>query len=244
MANSTAATSDAIAELPLARKLVLAGLLVSFTGTWVLGEIMIVRNTQMADGEPGLACSDVVAQFDRGYGSLLQAFVENDMRVHTRSREEVEIVSTWARDGGGREGYDARVAKILDERCVGCHTPRGDASFRPLETFEQAQAAALAPSAPSFAKQLLTSKVHLVGIGLMIGAVATMFTRSRLGRGRAGAFIVATAFLGLFADFASWWLMRVDTGFAWGRLIGHGAMALGFACMCLAVARDLTRKQE
>ncbi len=35
-------------------------------------------------------------------------------------------------------------------------------------------------------------------------------------------------------DFGSWWLMRIDLGFAWGRMVGNGMMSAAFAWMVVA----------
>ncbi len=233
--------TEPLSSLPPERKLVIVALVIACAVTWFIGEVMIWRSAEMADGKPGLSVEDLRQQFTRGYDSQLQAFVENDMRPHLRDAEEVAIISSWANDGGGKAGYPP-VEKVIQARCVGCHTPRGEAAFRPLETYDQVQAAATARSAPALSRQLLVSKVHLVGIGGII-AIMSFFLSGAVFPRRGKQWWVAAAFTGLFLDFGCWWLMRVNLDFVWGRVIGHGLMFFAFAGLVMFVLHGLFTKR-
>ena len=137
----------------------------------------------------------------------------------------MSVLAGWAREGAGREEYDRSVASLLDDRCVRCHNAIGQASFRRLDRYELVAAAVRAPSAPSITQQLLVTKVHLAGIGLLLALAIGICWLAGVSTTQI-ALTTWTGFGGLLVDFGSWWLMRVDLSFAWGRVLGNLLLAV------------------
>jgi hypothetical protein len=232
-----------LSTLPQDRKVIIAGLLVVFTTTWAVGLSMVIRDNHMADGDPMLSVQDLQLRFTGGYTSLLQAQVEGGMRQHLENGQQVALIASWARAGGGQQGYRQDVGALIGERCGRCHQPGGEASFRPLQTFVQVQAAVEERPRPSVSRQLLVTKVHLAGLGLLLGMSAWLFSAAGLTR-RVRTLVISLAFAGLFLDFASWWLMRLDLSFGWGRVLGNALMSSMFLIMVTTVAVALVRSQS
>lgn len=232
--------SDVEDERPY-RALVLC-LLICFVATWCVGEALIFHGNRHADRAPGLSVMDLQEKFTGGHGSLLEAQVQGAMRQYLDSAAEVALLTAWAQLGASEVRYRQDVAALIEERCVRCHRRGGQAAFRPLTTYAEARATALAPPAPPVAQQMLVTKVHVVGIGLILAATSFFFIRfvprqHRLGGSR--TFIICLAFFGLAADFSSWWLMRWDLNFAWGRVVGNVSMSFAFLLMVLATMNSL-----
>lgn|GEM_PF-2830282 len=220
---------------PILGRATTAALLLLFAVIWAAGEALVVHEYRFADGEPGLSLKDLELKFTGGYGSLLEARIHGEMRPYLQSPAELALLSNWARNGASETGYRQDVAQLLEERCVRCHRAGGQAAFMPLGTFRQAVVAAKARSVPPFAHQMIVTKIHLFGIGLMLAVVAALFLRATGRRGWAAALVV-TGYAGLAMDFGGWWLMRWDLSFAVCRVVGNVAATGAFAFMVVVVA--------
>ncbi len=220
-----------------------AAILILFSVVWAAGEALVVHEYRFADGDPGLSLKDLELKFTGGYGSLLEARVQNEMRQYLQTPAEIKLLTGWARSGASQAGYRQDVAALLDERCVRCHRAGGQAAFMPLGTFAEAERAAKAPSTPPIGRQLIVTKVHLFGIGSMLAVVAAMFLRTSGRRGWTALLVVA-AYTGLAMDFGGWWLMRVDLAFAVARIIGNTLATGAFGFMVLVVALKTARESH
>ncbi len=204
-------------------RVAMTGLLASFAAAYLMGIGLVYRDNHLADGEPALSVRDLRIRFTMDAKSLLEARVRGDMRQYLGDSGELAAILDWLRAGAPEEGYRQATAAIFDERCVRCHHAGGQASFRPLVSYPAVAAAAVAPPAPSFSHQLLVTKVHVAGIAVMVGIAAVAFGGAPVAPWLRG-FLPFAAFLGLACDFGSWWLMRLDPGFAWGRLAGNALL--------------------
>ncbi len=153
---------------PIEVRTLITALLVSCTATWAAGQLLLWRDYATADGDPGLSVEDMQVRFTGRTASLFEARVRGEMRPYLQNGEEMAELTAWAATGADRLTYDSRVAPVLEKRCTMCHKPAGQASFRPLTTFEEVRECVDAPPAPPLARQLLVTKVHLAGIGLLL----------------------------------------------------------------------------
>lgn len=218
-------------------------ILACFVVTWGLGEMLVFSTNRHADGDAMLSVADLQKRFTGGHKSLLEAQVSGPMRQYLDNGKEAATLIGWVRAGADEESYRQDVAALVDDRCVRCHRMGGEAAFRPLTSYADLRAASQAAPAPSFRGQLLVTKVHVVGLGLLLAVTALLFLRwpgpESLARWQSA--IVAAAFAGLLLDFGSWWLMRVDLAFAWGRLLGNTLMSGSFLWMCACAALGAIR---
>lgn len=206
--------------------------------TLATGEALVLRDNRTADGSPWLSARDLQLRFTGNASSLFEARVRDDMRQYLADGTELSQVLAWVNSGAGRERYTRDVAALLEERCARCHRLGGRASFRPLQTYEEVKATVDSAAAPSLSHQLLVTKVHLGGLGILLGATAALFSRTTL-PSRSKALLICGSFAGLFLDFGSWWLMRVDLGFAWGRVGSNLLLLVCFTIMCVASLWEL-----
>lgn len=227
-------------ELPGPLRLLLGSLLLALATTLVLGQALALRIARHLDGRPGISTTDLVLDFTGGFDSLLESQVHGDMRQFLGDRREVAALAAWAREGATQEGYLSTASQVLDERCVRCHKQGGRAAFRPLDTYERARAVALAPAVPSFSRQLLVTKIHVFGIGILLALLgaATMGTALP---GSTKMLIVGAGYAGMSLDFGSWWLMRLDTAFAAGRIAGNLVFTVSIGAMVVVCIVELAK---
>lgn len=207
--------------------------LTTVVGVVLLGQALIYRTERMADGQPGLSVRDLQMHFTGGYDSLFEARVKNEMRQYFANGTELAVVAAWSKNGAHREEYERDVVGVLDDRCVRCHSPNGQASFRRLDSYEATLDAVQAPSAPGWSRQILIMKIHLAGIGLLVSLVSAICWAAGAPQHQI-AWSTRMAFGGLFTDFGSWWLMRIDLVFAWGRVAGNILLLLSLAGLTVA----------
>ncbi|MFZ5470983.1 MAG: hypothetical protein ACOZIN_16265 [Myxococcota bacterium] len=224
-----------LSSLSTSLKVLVTCVVLTVVATVGLGEALIWRHNQAADGNPGLSVRDLQLAFTGGYSSLLVAQIHGPMRQHLTDAAEVGLLTSWVMNGATPEGYRQDVAALLDDRCVRCHHSSGAASFRLLDNYERARAAAMAPPTPSVARQLQVTKVHVIGVGLLCAIATFLFSASGISE-RIKTAAILMAFGGLAVDFGGWWLMRLDLGFAWLRPFGNAcfvASILGMSAMSL-----------
>jgi hypothetical protein len=224
-------------------KTLLTMAVIALAATWAIGEGLLVRNNRLQDKKPGVSIDDLKISFTGGYKSMFEARVKTDMRQYLANGDEVSVLASWAQGGGDRAEFSRGVSTLVNDRCTSCHAPGGKASFQPLTSYEEISALVKTPAAPSASQQLLVTKVHLAGIGLMLALLGLLFTKTAWAREYKGL-VILFAYLGLFADFGAWWLMRVDLRFAWGRVFGNSIMSLMFVAMCGAVLLELWKKDR
>lgn len=214
----------------------------ALVATWLIGEGLLIRNNHLHDRKPGISIDDLKIGFSGGYKSMFEARVKTDMRQYLANGDELAVLVAWANNGGDRQEFARDVSALINDRCTSCHSAGGRAAFQPLTSYEEIRPLVMMRSSPSASEQLLTTKVHLAGIGLMLALIGSLFSRTGWAREYKSMIIVA-AYLGLFVDFGAWWLMRVDLKFAWGRIFGNAVMSLMFAAMCAAVLAELWKKR-
>ena len=209
-------------------------LIVAVGLVWLSGELLLLRDYQLADGEPGLSIKDAQLRFTGNFQSLLEQHLQTDMRQYLQSSAELSTLLSWARAGATSAEFTVDVAPLLAERCARCHHPGGEAAFRPLSRYADLRAVAHAPPGPSPRRMLLVTKVHLFGLGLLLAVAALLFAQTPLPQGLKVA-LVSVGYCGLFMDFGAWWLMRVNLAFAWGRAAGN-ALFSGALVIILTVS--------
>lgn len=211
------------------RRTLVTAAIVVMCAVWIAGEVLLYRDTQMADRTPGLSIADIEQRFTGRFDSLFEKQVQGDMRRYVKDDDQLALLVGWARSGAGEALYRREIAAILDDRCVRCHKADGDAAFLPLDSFEKAVVTVHAKAAPPVRQQLIITKLHLFGIGAMLAAAGALFASARF---RFKSWIISAGFVGLALDFGSWWLMRSSLSFSYGRAVGHVLMAASFFLMC------------
>jgi hypothetical protein len=211
--------------------------------TLALGEALVLRMNRTADGGPFLSVLDLQLRFTGGYDSLFEARVRGEMRQYLDDAREVSLLAGWAREGGARSVWERSVGAVVEDRCVRCHNPAGQASFRRLDSYEAVLAAVHAPAAPTLGHQILVTKVHVAGIAVLLGTAAAICWLTSVPAIHL-VWAVRAGFGGMVLDFGSWWLMRLDLVFAWGRVFGNALFAVSLVWLAAAAGIALFRGRK
>jgi hypothetical protein len=207
-----------------------------------LGEWLLVRSYRMMDGSPGLSVTDLQMKFQQQSRSLFEARLRTDMREHLDEADLATLLS-WARSGAPEQEYQRAVAGVLDDRCVKCHKSGGTAGFRSLETLEAVRATIAAPPSPPFREMVTVTKIHLVGIGLLL-AVPTLVRPRSTAAARWQGTATWIAYGGLLLDFGAWWLMRLHLAFAALRGVGQVMLWAGFVVLTAGALYELWLRSD
>jgi hypothetical protein len=227
---------------PPARLLVTLYLLTVAAGL-AAGEFNVLASHAGADGKPGLSMEDLRRVFHGRPGwTLLGSKVDGgSMEKHVPVPSERRTLLAWAAGGAREEGFDA-ARKVLDLRCVRCHSPAGEKEGSPFADAREAGARydlvvryAGPDRGMSDAARATSTHAHLLGMGTMFLALGVVFLFTDTPRPvRAAA--VAAPFAGMAIDIGSWWLSILSPAFVWAVVAGGVLVAASAAVL---VARPL-----
>jgi hypothetical protein len=154
---------------------------------------------------------------------------------------ERKVILDWARSGAPREGFEA-VGRVLDLRCVRCHSAGGEKAESPFAEIREAGARydlvaryaepdrGMSPSA-----RATTTHAHLFSLSMLLGLLGFVFLFTNT-RPRTKTAAVVLPFAGMFLDVGCWWLALLSPAFVAGIVAGGALLAAG---VLVLVARPL-----
>lgn len=151
----------------------------------------------------------------------------------------------WVEAGAPREGWPA-VAPIFTgvETCGACHTPGGERSDLPFETYEQVLPLTVPGGGMALAPLLISAHNHLFGfsvLALLVGLGVAMSSAPR----RLQYALVALSFLGAVVDIAAWFLTRAHgSPFHYLVMAGGGLFGSGIAAGAAVILLDTLRARH
>jgi hypothetical protein len=139
-------------------------------------------------------------------------------------------ILNWIQDGAGREQFEADVAPILKQNCVGCHNPSGLMYLQPLDSYEAVQPITQVDRGEPVPIWARVAHTHLQAIGLVFFVVGGIFAGTSLGD-RTKTVVVVLPFVSLLADFGARFLARYHSGFVYLMMAAGAVGGLAFAAM-------------
>lgn len=226
-------------DLPLPQRVLATWFLVALAAGFGAAQLNLRLQHASADGEPGLAYSDVVATFHgTPESSLLVSKVSpgGSMSKHLPLAEDRRAITSWVKSGA-REAEFAPVAEVLGRRCVRCHNPAGEMRYVPFAPSREGQpefarVKPLAEPGPLMSEASLakSTHAHLFGMGTLFAVAGWLFLASDPPSWLRTAG-VSLPFAAMFLDIGCWWLARLHEGFAGGVLAGGALLALSFGVL-------------
>ena len=204
------------------------------------GEFNILASHADADGRPGLSMEDLRRTFHGRPGwTLLASKVDGgSMEKHAAVPSERKALLDWAKAGARREDFDA-ARKVMDLRCVKCHSPGGEKEESPFAEAREAGArwdlvAAYAKPdhGMSTAARTTTTHAHLFAMSTLYALLGAVFLLTNTRRG-VKAVAVSLPFLGMFVDIGSWWLALLSPAFVYTIMTGGAMVAAGTLVLVL-----------
>ncbi len=220
--------------LALPGRLLLTLFLLGASAGLAAGEFNVLASVGGADGSPGLSMEDLRRTFHGRPGwTLIASKVDGgSMEKHVPVPSERRAIVDWARGGARREEFDG-ARKVLDLRCVRCHSPGGEKEESPFAEAREAGARwdlvagyAKPDRGMSTAARATTTHAHLFAMSTLYALLGAAFLLTSTGRAVKAA-AVALPFAGMFVDVGSWWLAMLSPAFTWTIVLGGVMVAAG-----------------
>lgn len=205
-------------NLPTPVKVLFSGyLLVIGVGLCMAG-LQIMLTHGMADGKIGLSKDDIVYSYygDRS-GSRLEGMLNGAMKDKAPPEVRLDIIK-WAREGAPESEWEPHFKQVFAQHCVMCHSNvPGIPNFT---HFDEVKKVAKVNEGASIESLTRVSHIHLFGIAFIFFFMSLIFSFAVNVPRKLKILAIAFPFAFLILDVLSWWLTKLNPGFAWLTIIG------------------------
>lgn len=205
-------------NLPTPIKALFAGyLLVIGVGLCMAG-LQILLTHGMADGKVGLSVDDIVySYYGNRSGSKLESMLNGAMKDKAPAEVRLDIIK-WAEEGAPEGKWESHFKDVFAKNCVMCHsTVPGIPDFTKLEEVKKVAAIDKGATIQSLTR---LSHIHLFGIAFIFFFMGFIFSFAVNVPRTLKVLAIAFPFGFLIVDVLSWWLTKLNPGFAWFTIIG------------------------
>ena len=205
-------------NLPAPLKALFAGYLLAIGIGLLMAGLQITLTHGMADGKLGLSKNDIVYSYygDRS-GSTLEGKLNGSMKDKAPPEVRNEIIK-WARDGAPKAEWDARIKEVFANNCVACHS--NVPNIPNFNNYEEVQKVAATTTGASVQSLTRVSHIHLFGISFIFFFIGFIFSFAVGVPKKWKILAIAFPFGFLIIDILSWWLTKLNPGFAYFTIIG------------------------
>lgn len=187
------------------------------------------------DGKSGLSAMDLVIAYSGSHADTrLEAALKGPMKDRLPEQER-EIIFDWintsgriAHRGGGEAEYNKTVKPIVEKRCLACHGGHNP-HIPNLSTFADISGVVEMDTGMDIFSLIRISHIHLFGLTFIFFITSSIFVKASIRTFWFKCAVIATPFITILLDIASWYLTKLFTGFAWVVMIGGVVMGLTFA---------------
>jgi hypothetical protein len=216
-------------NLPAPLKALFAGyLLVIGVGLCMAG-LQILMTHGMADGKLGLSKDDVVYSYygDRS-GTRLESMLNGSMKDKAPAEVRLEIIK-WAREGAPEAEWEPRFKGVFAQHCIACH---GNIPGIPnFNNYEEVHKLASVNKGASIESLTRVSHIHLFGIAFIFFFMSFIFSFAVNVPKALKITAIIFPFAYLILDVLSWWLTKLNPGFAWLTIISGVGYSLASTFM-------------
>ncbi|HEY8119536.1 MAG TPA: elongation factor-1 alpha [Methylophilaceae bacterium] len=205
-------------NLPTPLKALFAGyLLVIGVGLCMAG-LQIMLTHGMADGKPGLSVDDIVySYYGNRSGSKLEIMLNGAMKDKAPAETRLDIIK-WAEEGAPEAKWEPHFKGVFEQNCVMCHSKvPGIPDFT---KFEEVKKVAAIDEGASIQSLTRVSHIHLFGIAFIFFFMGFIFSFAVNVPKVLKIVAIGFPFGFLILDVLSWWLTKLNPGFAWLTIIG------------------------
>jgi cytochrome c5 len=215
-------------EFPFSLRTLFTATLITLGFGYVFAMIQVYTTHAGLDGNPGINAADIaIAYSGNANSNRLQVALTGAMSANAPSKERRAIID-WAADGANQAQFEAEIKPIVDNRCMRCHD--GKEPGAPLfTTFEQFAAFAKPDTGMSLDTLVRVSHIHLFGMTFIFFILGMIFSHAYVRPVWFKSLVIAVPFLTMITDIGSWYLTKLNPGFAWIIIISGGLMGLSFA---------------
>jgi hypothetical protein len=217
--------------LPMSLRVLFTMVLLVFGVGYLMAMIQVWESHAGKDGNPMLTAKDLMISYSGNKeGTKLETALRGPM-AEMLPAEKKTIVFDWLHKKAPKEEFDAKINPILQEHCVACHNPGANPHLPDLTKYEGVAKVAAADTGMNIATLVRVSHIHLFSITFIFFIVGFIFSHAYVRPALLKCILIATPFVVLMTDVASWYLTKVWEGFAWMVIISGAFMGMAFATM-------------
>lgn len=217
-------------EYPPSLRVLFSGALIVLGIAYMFAMIQTYVSHAARDGSPGLSVQDLIIAYSGSKeGSRLEAALQGPM-IDMVDPEDAARISAWIHTGAEDAGYQDTVQPILEDNCYACHD--GSNPHLPnLTNIDVVQELTAVDTGASVYTLVRVSHIHLFGITFIFFIMGHIFSHALVRPIWLKCVVVGVPFLAIVLDIGSWYLTKLNPGFAWVIYLGGIGMALSFAFM-------------
>lgn len=222
-------------DFPLSLRTLFTATLIVLGIGYLFAMINIYNTHAGRDGRPGLSTQDIaIAYSGSKEATKLEGALMGPMSGMLPAEERAAI-TTWIHRGLDKREYDTQIGPLLEKRCVACHDG-SNPHIPSLVEYEEVLHTTELDTGMGFSTLIRVSHIHMFGMTFIFFVMGVIFSNASMKRLWLKSAIIAVPFIGIILDIFSWYLTKLNTGFAW-VVIGGGAI-MG-ACFAFQAAISL-----
>ncbi|MHA1569785.1 MAG: hypothetical protein ACTSXZ_09965 [Alphaproteobacteria bacterium] len=217
-------------DFPLSMRALYTGALLVLGIGYLFAMLHTYNSHAGRDGLPGLSVHDLmIAYSGNKEDSRIEAALKGPM-AEMLPADEKNVFMAWVRGGAREDVFDAKLAPVIQKRCLACHDG-GNPHIANLDGYKNVAAFAELDTGADIFTLVRVSHIHLFGITFIFFIVGLIFTHAFIRPVWFKALVIVAPFVAIILDIASWYLTKLFTPFAWIVLLSGAIMGMCFAYM-------------
>lgn len=214
-------------EFPLSMRVLFTATLLTLGIGYLFGMLHIFNTHAGRDGEAGLSTRDLaIAYSGSDEATRLEAALLGPMSAMLPADEQ-GIIFGWSRTGATEREYQARVAPIIEKRCLSCHDGSNPHIY-PLTNYAEVMKMAEQDSGVDIFTLIRVSHIHLFGLAFIFFITGLIFHHAYVRPVWFKAVVIAIPFAAIIFDIFSWYLTKNYPLLAWTVIASGGLMGASF----------------
>ncbi|GAV21120.1 hypothetical protein MMIC_P2100 [Mariprofundus micogutta] len=202
-----------------------------------LGYLFALAHTYFShegrDGQVGLSVEDVkIAYYGEHQQTRLGAALNGGMDANLETPEQKQVIVDWIEGGTDKDEFENKIAPILNNNCIGCHSLEAEMGLPPLTSYEEVKTLTRADTGASVESLVRVSHIHLFGIAFILFFVGRIFILCEMPV-MIKRVTVAVPFLAILVDILSWYITKYIPGFAFVVVLAGGLMGISLTIQIL-----------
>jgi hypothetical protein len=214
-------------DFPLSMRTLFTGALIVLGIGYAFAMLHIYNSHAGRDGRPGISIEDIsIAYSGSKDATRLEVALSGTMSVMLPADERGVVVG-WARRGTDEQEYEIHVRPIVEKRCLTCHDG-SNPHIPDLSGYEGITDLAELDTGMDIFTLVRVSHIHMFGMTFIFFVMGFIFSHAYVRPLWFKSAVIGVPFVGIIVDVSSWYLTKVETGFAWAVILGGAFMGASF----------------
>ena len=116
-----------------------------------------------------------IAYYGKSQVTRLGAALDGGMADNLEFPGQKQIIFDWIEKGAGEEEFNAKIAPILNENCIGCHSVEAEMGLPPFTSYKKVRELTHIDTGVSIKSLVRVSHIHMFGIAFILFFVGRIF---------------------------------------------------------------------